>query len=214
MNMLTIISSKNPTQKLIDNVKNINNIKLNVNNKIIIIDSNSTDGSYYDKLILLYPNVEIHYLKNKNYELGAYKLGYEMYPGYDIYMCLQDTTIIKESFEVNFNSVYLWETKIGYKTKYNGTYEFINDAPEFIKYDEMKKTFDKIKNTKFSIATHCIFICNNKTIKKLLNNFNRLPRQKKDSENMERLIGLFFIHYKYNCVDIKKYFNKFHGKRL
>ena len=76
-----IISTKNPTQDLIDTIYNI---KLYYDEfDIIIIDSNSTRK----RLFKLVPSdCIIDYCKNKNWELGAWTYAFNKYNHYKVYM--------------------------------------------------------------------------------------------------------------------------------
>ena len=77
--------------------------------KICIIDSDSNNFEKYNIIKNIFPLVDIHYVKNKNYEYGVYKYGFSKYPNYDIYYCTQDTCIIKKKIDltrINNNSCY------------------------------------------------------------------------------------------------------------
>ena len=49
-----------------------------------------------EKYVVDFPNVEIFFIKNKNYEYGAWKYALSIYPNYDIYFCIQDSIIVKK----------------------------------------------------------------------------------------------------------------------
>ena len=62
-NFLIAISSRNPTENLYGNIFYLN--KYHNDKKIIIIDSDSTDFTMYEKIKNDFPFVEIHYSKTK-----------------------------------------------------------------------------------------------------------------------------------------------------
>lgn len=95
--ILIVISSKDPSTHLLTNLKNINEIQCTDSNSydILCVDSDSNDFRNYEKAKVMFPKVIFAFIKNKNYEYGAWKYAYETYPFYEIYYCIQDTLIIK-----------------------------------------------------------------------------------------------------------------------
>ena len=72
------------------------------NPKIVVVDSDSPDKSYFNKIQS--SNIAILDVKNKNYDTGAYWIAFNKFNDFDNYYFLQDSTIIKEnlsSFENN-----------------------------------------------------------------------------------------------------------------
>ena len=76
----------NCTNSIIDNYENP---------KILVIDSDSPDKSYFNKLNNL--SIEILDAKNKNYDTGAYWIGFKKYNDYEHYYFLQDSIKIKQN---------------------------------------------------------------------------------------------------------------------
>ena len=77
-------------------------LKFYKNPKIVVVDSNSPDKSYFKELIK--KKVTILDVKNKNYDTGAYWIGFTKYNDYENYYFLQDSIKIKQnliSFEKN-----------------------------------------------------------------------------------------------------------------
>ena len=103
MKTLICISSKSPNPFLYKCIENLYKIQIEDSKdyKICIIDSNSDDISYYDILIKDFPDVEICFIKNINWEYGAWIHSYIKYPMYDIYFCIQDSLIIKKKLDIN-----------------------------------------------------------------------------------------------------------------
>ena len=75
MQTLIVICSKYPNPTLPNCVRNLyeKQIKQSLDYKICIVDSESTDLMHYRKVEDEFPDVEICYVNNKNYEYGAWK---------------------------------------------------------------------------------------------------------------------------------------------
>jgi hypothetical protein len=102
---LIVICSRNPNNYLIENVTNLK--KFYPDNKIIIIDSDSTDLTSYKIVKEKFNDIEIHYVKNKNYPYGAWKIAYNLYPNYETYMCIQDSLICTKKITIKKDILYL-----------------------------------------------------------------------------------------------------------
>ena len=200
---LTIISSKDPGNSLLECVDGI--IKYYPMFDIVIIDSDSENMEMYKKII--HSKVKIHFLKNKYYEFGARKLGYYLYPEYDIYICIQDSIIPTEKMSLDkFNS-----DNIGIFSP--NDYGFAPHSDFIAKYAEKLvegtiyyKYFMENCNKNFLIATHTSFIVGNSTLKYILDTLPNLGvpwdddlkaklgpyPQKPFSEATERILGLVF----------------------
>ena len=68
------------------------------NPKIVVVDSDSPNKSYFDKLKS--KSIEILDVKNKNYDTGAYWLAFKKYNNFDHYYFLQDSIKIKENLSI------------------------------------------------------------------------------------------------------------------
>jgi len=190
-NILIIICSKNPTINLYNNINNINIIQKNDKNKykIICVDSDSENTETYQKIKNNFKEIEIFFIKNKNYEYGAYKYGFEKYPYFDIYFCIQDTLIINNYINIdtiNDNNVYTYKKYCGW----SGVTWVKHKADRFI--NNYNLNINDYTNKNFNIAQHNSFICN----KYILNNIFKIyylpPNDKVDSMIYERLFGLYF----------------------
>ena len=77
MNVLICICSKYPNPHLYRCIEELYIKQINIDKsrdyKIHVVDSDSSDCSYYEKIRESFPNVEINMIKNKNYEYGAWK---------------------------------------------------------------------------------------------------------------------------------------------
>ncbi len=71
-------------------------LKLYNNPKIVIVDSDSPDKSYFDKMRST--NIEILDVKNKNFDTGAYWIAFNKYNDFESYYFLQDSTRIRKIY--------------------------------------------------------------------------------------------------------------------
>ena len=67
--------------------------------KIVVVDSDSPDKSYFN--ILESRSIDILDIKNKNYDTGAYWSAFKKYKNYNHYYFLQDSIKIKENLSIN-----------------------------------------------------------------------------------------------------------------
>jgi hypothetical protein len=208
--ILITICSKNPKMELIRNIINLNKIFNNYKKKICIIDSDSKDLTIYNEIDKKYPLIDIHYIKNKNFEYGAYKYSYFKYPDYDIYCCIQDTFILFKNIDIS---------KINDHTAftYFHTSGFYSDPTikslgiKLLK--NVKLNYKEIIDTRFVLATHSSFIVTNCTIKNIFETLINPPTNKEGSKCYERLFGLFFIMKNIKTISINRSVVKVHGKR-
>ena len=155
------------------------------NEKIVVVDSNSEDKSYFD--FLRDKNIDI-IEGNSNYEVGAIWMAYNKYPNESHYMFLQDTVIpvtdLTQHYPQQDNEV----VSFLYTTDFNSC-----------EPGEMEWCIDSIKTTDippllsgFRIFCFNLFIARNYFLKDLKNhNFHRiLPTNKSGSACMERLLGM------------------------
>jgi len=101
------------------------------NDKIVIVDSDSNDKSYFDEIKKY--DVIIEDVKNINWMVGAYWHAYKKYPNEDFYFFMHDSMKVKDNLDYfkekdlttmmyfnrnigNFNS---WSNKINNETNYN-----------------------------------------------------------------------------------------------
>lgn len=211
--LIIIVCSKNPNEIFI---KCIDSLRLFYTSKILVVDSNSDKNlEVYDNIINKYNNIEISMIKNKNWEYGAYKYGFNKYPNFKMYFCLQESCILKQRIEIeNEDNIYLYTNTTGWKH----FSKHMNRIPNLIKNTKLYDYYKKTINSNFNLCTHNLFIVNNKIIEKI---FKKLPNpimDKIDEMCYERLLGLFFEKYAldnhYKIKDIKKYIEKIHQKKI
>ncbi len=183
------------------------------NNYKIIIDSDSTDKSYMNKIKK--DKVIIEDIKNKNYEAGAFFLGFIKYKNFgENFVFMQDSLCITDKileFEsVKENEVFVFEeNETGWTIDPPAKKEFFNQNKNFI---------PSIKKEKFLLAIWNCFIIKKETFQKVIdsNMFNTvlLPNNKSTSRAFERIWSNIFHQNNINMKVIqKKNYIKSFGKR-
>lgn len=161
------------------------------NEKIVVVDSNSEDKSYYNFL----EGIDI-IEGNENYEVGAVWKAYEKYPNEEHYMFLQDTTIPVTDL-----------TKYYPKLENEITSFFYSNEYESNKIGEQEWCISNMKlcdipYKSYGFKTFCfnLFICKNQFLKELKEkNFHKiLPISKSNSACMENLLGMVATQLEYN----------------
>ena len=209
--ILIVICSKSPNDNLYNCVEQLYKIQMNDNTNICIVDSDSDNFDNYNKVKEKYPSVDIQYAKNKNYEYGAWKYAYTLYPKYDIYICIQDSIIINKQLDLNIvdnNNAYTFFHNSGF-------YSDINIKEDAIKLlNHVNLNYKDIIDTEFNISTHSSFIVNNYVMKNIFKTLINPPINKNGSCSYERIFGMFFILKNIKTHNLENYFTKNHGKRI
>jgi len=208
---LIIICSKSPNPNLYNCVEQLYKIQMDDNTNICIVDSDSDNFDIYNKLKEKYPSVDIQYAKNKNYEYGAYKYAYNLYPNYDIYICIQDTLTCTKKIDltiVDNNNVYTYFHFGGFTTH-------IDIKQYAIKLLEgVNLNYKDIIDTPFNLSTHNSFIVNKYIMKNIFETLVNPPINKDDSCAYERIFGLYFILKNIKTHELSNHFTKNNGGRL
>lgn len=190
------------------------------NYKVVIVDNNSTDKSFY-KSFELRPNTEIIFKTEGTYEFGAYKAAYEAYPAYDVYVCIQDSIRLENPLDysvVTNGSAYIWYHDSGYESAPRLTrsgpcgrshYDLALKILQESKLQEYQKYIDQ----RFRLAQHCSFVVCNDVLEDIVSTFTYMPRNKRDSENYERLFGLYFCEKQTTTYDLANFGVKTHRRR-
>jgi len=213
MKTLIVISSKSPNPHIIKCIQQLYDIQIDdVNNtKICIVDSNSNDIENYKNIINLFPFVEIHLVRNMNYEYGAWKYAHSIYPDYDIYFCIQDTNIIHKKLDYNIignNNVYAFHHHSGFNSHLSIKQLGIHVL------DKSDLDYKSIIDTDFNLAQHSSFIVNNHVMKDIFKTLVNPPNNKDGSCCYERLFGIYFILKNIQMHNLYDYFTKIHGQRV
>jgi len=188
----------------------VNNLNKYYDLDILII---SSDDEEYDILqnIKKTDNITVKFPRNKNYEIGAWKIGYETLPNYKIYFCIQDTLVATNTFDCKNITDYsvglihrtsYWDSHLQQKCALDLT----RQSKYFSLVDEVivkEKTLSNVYNElnlnvctkpryKINLCQHCSFIISNKAFKELLDGFGKLPTTKTHSCAFERILGIIF----------------------
>jgi SAM-dependent methyltransferase len=213
MSTLIIISSKYPNPHLFSCIENLYKIQIkdDINYKICVIDSDSDNTTHYDNVKKHFPEVEIHFIKNKNYQYGAYKYAYKLYPTYNYYWCIQDTIIITKYIDtsiVNDKNIYSCFS-------FSGFYSHMSIKELGIKLlKDCNLDYSNIIDTYFNLATFNTFIITNNIIKDIFSTIKNAPVDKNEESVYERIYGIFFIRKHINTQDLTPYIHKIYGGRF
>jgi hypothetical protein len=217
MKILICICSKYPNHLLYSCIHELYKIQIN-NEKnanahtyeIHVVDSDSSDTVHYDKVTTAFPEVKIHYIKNKNYEYGAWKYISENYPGRDIYFCIQDTITIKKYIDLSLvtdNNAYTFHHHSGYNSDIPIKSRGINILKD------SKLNYTNIISSDFNLAQHSSFIVSNNIIKDIFNFLTMPAIDKIDSRCYERNFGIYFIDKSINTINLYDFMDKINGGR-
>jgi len=211
--VLIVISTRNPTDCLIHNIAKLQTMQLTDGNayKIICVDSDSDNFETYETIKNRFPFVDIHLVKNKNYEYGAYKYALKTYPNYDIYICIQDTFLITSRVDLSEVNDYCC-----YSSMDDSGFFSHPEVKEFGKQLLSNTAFESnsIIDTYFTLAMHSSFIVTNKVLNDIFNTLINPPYDKYGSCCYERLFGLYFILKGIKTININPIAVKVHGGRM
>jgi hypothetical protein len=213
MSTLIVICSKSPNNTLPECVELLYKIQIDQNSsmyKMCIIDSDSDDFTNYETINKNFPEVKIHYVKNKNFEYGAWKYALELYPDYDNYFCIQDSMLINKPVDlsvINDKCAYIWKNKSGYKKHMS----IKGLGIENLKTTELD--YKSVIDTEFALAFGNIFIVNNNTLNDIFKTLRTPPVNKEGSCFYERNFGIYFILKNIDTVDLKDNLSKINCHR-
>lgn len=163
---------------------------------------------------------------NLNYEYGAYKIGYNLYPNYNVYVCLQDNYVLCHQNNEEINN-----KPLCVKPNLPPDLHILNDNTIYSVPERNGSGFTSMKNSrelckqlykntvienspdKFQLALHNSFILTNKILQELIETLNFLPKNKIESMLCERIFGLYFIEKKIKCLNLQEYGRKISKKR-
>jgi hypothetical protein len=213
MNVLICICSKYPNNLLIECIEKLYSIQVCDENtyKICVVDSDSSEFMYYDMLKERFPEVEVHLVKNKNYEYGAWKYISEKYSNYDTYFCIQDSNLIHSYVDLSKISdsvAYIFHNESGYESHLSIKEKGV---------DNLKRgtlDYEPHIDTNFNLAQHSSFILNRKTLEDIFICLPEPPVDKEGSCFYERNFGLYFIIKGFTTLNLYEHMNKMHFGRI
>ena len=210
MNVLICICSKFPNPLLYSCIDELYKKQINTEHtyKIHVVDSDSDDLLFYNKIKHCFPNVEIHMIKNKNYEYGAWKYILDKYPSFDMYFCIQDSMTITKHIDLNVLDAYTFHNY----TVYNSHPNIKDLGIENLKDSGLN--YMPIIHANFNLAQHSSFIVNNKTMKDIFKHLTIPPIDKNGSCFYERNFGIYFLDKEIHTIDLYNYIEKINGNRV
>lgn len=212
MRVLICISSRYPNPLLMDCIERLYRIQIGDGNayKICVVDSDSNNLMHYVEVAQRFPEVEIHLVKNRNYEYGAWKYISNRHSNYDVYFCIQDSNLIEKCIDlsvVNDSTAYTFHHESGYHTHTSIKQKGI---------DNLKKgTLDyaPLVDTHFLLTQHSAFIVNRKTLGDIFISLPEAPVDKDGSCFYERNFGLYFIIKGFTTLNLYDCMIKINGGR-
>jgi hypothetical protein len=211
---LAVISTKNPTEILLRTIEGLK--KFYGEFDIIIVDSDSTDFSMFDKVP---SDCVIEYAKNNNWELGAWTYAFNKYNNYKVYMFIQDTLIpIERSPDidtVSFNNGTLYSFHYTATLGECGYFEELQQVYRDTNLDFISKLSP---DTVITGTAHTSFITDKDSVCLVLQledayRLKGISKTKVHSWLSERTGGILADINKYRRLDITPYFTKIHGGR-
>jgi hypothetical protein len=219
MRKVVIISTKNPTEILLESIRRYKIFYKEFD--IIIIDSNSTDIDIFNKIP---KDVIIDYAKNNNYVSGAWKYAINKYD-YDLYLFVQDSLIPLARIEGidiirDFSNIIY---DIPYTAK-------IGQSNNDINYENLERLRNTYRDTKFDFISkmsaetniigmaHTSFLANKENSKKLIEleevyKKKGIIKEKIDCNISERTFGILADYLKLDRLIMISYFHKVNGGR-
>jgi hypothetical protein len=179
------------------------------NYKVVIVDSDSDDFTNYDRIKNDFPEVDIHLAKNKNYEYGAWKYAFSLYPDDDIYFCIQDTLIMHHTLDlsvINDTNAYTYHVDCGFDLELRDT------STELLADCELN--WKPFMGRNFILATHSSFIVTRPTMHDIFQTLTKPPVNKFGCCSYERIFGVYFILKGKKTIDMSGSLKKIHGNRL
>jgi len=166
--------------------------KYHPNEKIVVVDSDSEDNSYFKELEKC--DVIIEDVHNKNWMIGAYWYSFKKYPHEEFYYFMHDSMRVKDNLD------YLKEKDLTLLMSFNR---------EILITKEDKWGYIITKNSKYKYKFEgrgCygpIFFCKNKVMKIMLDMGadKFLPSNKSETGRCEACYGFFLEEQGYNLID-------------
>lgn len=189
----------------------VRSIRLFHNDPIVIVDSDSNEKHYGHQLSDSYSSVFFEDCKNINYELGALSHVYKKF-SFPYYYLLHDSMMLQSNID-HLKQFELTTTRFFYS--WNGVLgsnfvdENMNSKYRYGFDNQQQKTIAESWNMNaanielpylFDGVFGSSFFSKKETLDFLVGNglFNSLPTSKLESQAMERYLGMFFTHFKFD----------------
>jgi hypothetical protein len=162
--------------------------------KIVVVDSNSEDKSYFNELSKY--DVTIENVSNLNWMIGAYWHAFKKYPNEEFYFFLHDSMIVKENMD------YLKERDLTTLMYFDRTVGNFNTWGDLI---TQNSAYEYIPQGYGCYGP--LFFCKNKVMKRMLemgaDKF--LPSSKAETGYCEGCYGFFLEEQGYNMKECSLY---------
>jgi hypothetical protein len=208
------ICSKYPNLNLYTCIENLYKIQISKDPdtfySIHVMDSDSSDLIYYKDIERDFPKVNLHFIKNKNYEYGAWKYIFQKYPKFNTFFCIQDTICINKYIDLNIvndKTAYTFYHYSGYKS-------YLETKPiglEVLRDSGLE--YESIIDSPFTLAQHSCFIVKNTVMKDIFKHLVIPPINKLGSCSYERIFGIYFIAKSIKTINLYDYMEKVNGGR-
>jgi hypothetical protein len=213
-NRLAVVSSFNPSTTLLSTVTKLQEYYSEFD--IVIVDSDSEDFSVYG---LLPPKCKVDYVKNKNYELGAWTYAFKTYPNYDVYMFIQDTLTPNcriphfDKNEYDNGTIYTFH----FHQPLNA-FGFFNESADVYRDSNLHFISKLDPSMPITGGAHTSFITNKEHVPTILQLedayiHKNVKKTKIDSLLSERTLGIMADTLP-KRINIWDYFTKTHGNRI
>jgi hypothetical protein len=173
---------------VIDLVKDIR--KFHPNDKIVVVDSNSNDKSYFE--ILKKYDVIVEDINNENWMVGAYWYTFKKFPNEEFYFFMHDSMRVKANLD------YIKEKDVTILMYFNRSYGNFNTWG-----DRITKESNYNYNFNGNGCYGPIFFCKNKIMKTMMemgaDKF--LPNNKTETGYCEGCYGFFLEEQNYNLSE-------------
>jgi hypothetical protein len=216
MKICICISSKFPNPRLYTCIEQIYKIQINAEKSpeyiytVHVVDSDSSDCMYYNKIQEDFPNVQLHMIKNKHYEYGAWKYIVDTYDDADVYFCIQDAMSINRYINlnvVNDTTAYTFHNASGY------IYHPCIKADGIENLKGCGLNYMPIIDDSFMLAQHNSFIVNKTILKDIFKHLTHPPINKEGSCFYERNFGIYFLDKSIHTINLYEFMDKFSGNR-
>jgi hypothetical protein len=185
-------------------------MRFHPNEKIVIVDSDSYDKSYFQDID---SSVVIYDVENRHYALEAYNIGYKNNPEEDFYYCIHDSLVLKDNIDFvkssKLTTIRWWDSPpvpIG------------RDAND----NDLSVWADSVMRESLGYGIPGIYkgvfgpmmLCQNKVMKDLFDCgfFNILPNNKHESCATERILGMVLENLGYDVTNsLQGVMGDFHG---
>lgn len=164
------------------------------NDKIVVVDSDSDDKSYFEELKKY--DVLIEDIKNKNWMVGAYWHAFKKYPDEDFYFFMHDSMRVKSNLD------YIKEKNLTILMYFN------RDISNFNTWgNRITNESNYIYNFNGMGCFGPIFFCKNKVMKKILEmgGDKFLPNNKTETGYCEGCYGFFLEEQGYDLIECALY---------